>query len=211
MVLRLTVPSMRKSPSRRAFAAAVLVTALWQPRFVIAGGDQNDGFYLHCPVPLGVDAVRLESLKKTVYVMASVENQTLDGLHVVRAAHVGHVVRIDGSEVKTYPNALNFRVTASVLANDLQGIVPYTVSNQQGLNEFLLGWKFKLKIFRALKMTVIEPVNVKLIGVPAYEASRERVYRVNFETPNLPVDARLVLEVFDASGNRLTRFHLEML
>ena len=79
------------------------------------------------------------------------------------------------------------------------------------MNEFLLGLKFKLKIFRGLQMKTVNPSNVKLIGVPSYEPYDERVYRVSFETPDLPVDARLVLEVFDSTGTRLTRFHLEIL
>jgi hypothetical protein len=79
------------------------------------------------------------------------------------------------------------------------------------MNDFLLGLKFKLKVFRGLHMQQLTPSNVKLIGVPAYETYEERVYRVTFDTPDLPVDARLVLEVYDADGTRLTRFHLEML
>ena len=60
-------------------------------------------------------------------------------------------------------------------------------------------------------LTEIDPANVRLIGVPAYEPYAERVYRVSFNTPNVPVDERLVLEVFDSAGTRLSRFHLEIL
>jgi hypothetical protein len=60
-------------------------------------------------------------------------------------------------------------------------------------------------------MTEISPTNVKLIGVPSYQPYDERIYRLSFDTPNVPVDARLVLEVYDSSGTRLTRFHLEIL
>jgi hypothetical protein len=52
---------------------------------------------------------------------------------------------------------------------------------------------------------------VHLIGVPADQPFEERVYKVAFDTNEIPLDARLVLEVTGPDGARLSRFHLEVL
>lgn len=207
----LTVLTMRKSTLRLALTAMIVVSLLWQPLALSAQDDSFEEFSFHSPVPLGLDCIRVMPSKKTVYLLASAENQTLDGLKISRDPHVARVLRVDGSEVKSYPSALDFRVTASALPNDFRGIDEYEIQSKHSMNEFLLGLKFKLKVFQGLQMKTIAPANVKLIGVPSYEPYDERVYRVSFETPDLPVDARLVLEVYDSTGTRLTRFHLEML
>ena len=207
----LTVLTMRETSIRLALTAIIVVSLLWQPLALRAADDTFEVFSFHSPVPLGLDAIRVLPAKKIVYLLASVENQSLDGLKISREPHLGRVARIDGSEVKTYPSALDFRVTATALPNDFRGIDEYDVHSKHSMNEFLLGLKFKLKVFRGLHKKEIAPANIKLIGVPSYEPYDERVYRVSFETPDLPVDARLVLEVYDSTGTRLTRFHLEML
>src|SRR3954466_14485141 len=79
------------------------------------------------------------------------------------------------------------------------------------LNSFLLGMHFRLKVHRGLKVSVIKPENVHLIGVPADQPFEERVYKVAFDTNDLPLDARLVLEVTGPDGEKLSRFHLEVL
>jgi hypothetical protein len=210
-LFRTTVRTMPKISVRLALTAAILFSLLWQPKNLRAEDDQYETFYFHSPVPLGLEAIRVMPTKKMVYLLASAENQTLDGLQVNRAPHVGRVSRSDGSPVKTYPSGLDFRVTATALPNDFKGVDQFQVTTHEPMNDFLLGLKFKLKAFRGLKMVELTPANVKLIGVPSYQSYEERVYRVSFDTPNLPVDVRLVLEVYAADGTRLTRFHLEML
>ncbi len=206
-----TVSTMQKPLQRLALVLTVLSLVAVQPFKLLADDGQQEAFSFHSPVPLGVEAIKLEKSKKMVFVLASVENQSLDGLHITRAPHRGRVERVDGSLVKTYPSSLDFRVTASAMANELSGIESWTIQSDQQLNDFLLGLKFRLKVFRGLHMVEMKPANVKLIGVPAYQPYDERVYRVSFETPDVPVDARMVLEVYSADGQRLTRFHLEML
>src|SRR6266568_2855781 len=169
MARRTTVRTIREIALRSALTATILFTSLAQPNSLRADDDQYEVFNFHSPVPLGLDAVRVLQLKKTVYLLASAENQSLDGLHVSRVPHFASVVRTDGSEVKTYPGALDFRVTATALPNDFIGISEYEIKSHQSMNEFLLGLKFRLKIFRGLKMTELSPANIKLIGVPSYE------------------------------------------
>src|SRR5947209_3351386 len=115
-----TVLTMRQTSFRLALTVTLVVTMLLQPFSVRAEDDQHEAFYFHSPVPLGVDSIRLMPSKKVVYLLASAENQTLDGLHVERGPHVGRVARVDGTDVKTYPEALDFRVTATSLPNEFQ-------------------------------------------------------------------------------------------
>jgi hypothetical protein len=206
-----TVLTMREISLRLALIATILLSSLLQPFSLRADDDQHEAFYFHSPVPLGIDAVRILPSRRIVYLLASAENQSLDGIKVDRTPHIGRVARSDGSEVKSYPGALDFRVTATALPNDFRGIDEFDIKSEQPINQFLLGLKFKLKIYRGLHLRTVAPTNVNLIGVPSDQPFDERVYRVSFDTPNLPVDARLVLEVYDANGTRLTRFHLEML
>ena len=206
-----TVLTMREISLRLALTATILLTSLWQPFSLRADDDQHEAFYFHSPVPMGIDAIKLLPGKRIVYLLASAENQSLDGIKVDRTPHIGRVARTDGSEVKSFPGALDFRVTASALANEFRGIDEYEIKSQQPIYDFLLGLKFKLKLYRGLHLQFFFFFFVLLIGVPSDQPYDERVYRVSIETPNLPVDARLVLEVYDGHGTRLTRFHLEML
>src|SRR3569833_2352430 len=113
-----TVLTMREISLRLALTATILLTSLWQPFSLRADDDQHEAFYFHSPVPMGIDAIKLLPGKRIVYLLASAENQSLDGIKVDRAPHIGRVARTDGSEVKSFPGALDFRVTASALANE---------------------------------------------------------------------------------------------
>jgi len=62
-----------------------------------------------------------------------------------------------------------------------------------------------------MEMSVIEPELVQMIGVPADIAFDERIYRINFNVEQLPVTERFVLEVMSPEGERLTRFHFDLL
>jgi hypothetical protein len=175
------------------------------------GEDQVPDFSFRAPVPLGVEAFQLRPVGRKCFIMASVVNPALDGVHVVRELHGGSVTGPDGTPMPEYPAVLEFRVTASAMNDDLLGFEYENVEGVQNVNKFLLNLRFHLKIYRGLHMTVLRPVNVKLIGVPADQAFDERVYSLAFNTADIPVDARIVLEVLAPTGERLARFHLELL
>ena len=165
---------------------------------------------LHSPLALGVDAFRLLPVGGTFYLMACVENPELEGVTVFRD-HSWELVRDPrGNDLHTYPAVVQFRVTASTLAGEKMQVPPQAVRAETDLNSFLLGLRFQLKIDRSLDTTVINPENVRLIGVPSDQPFEERVYRVSFNTGGVPIDARLVLEVFAPNGERLSQFHLDL-
>jgi hypothetical protein len=86
-----------------------------------------------------------------------------------------------------------------------------TISTDQTPQNLLLKLKFQLKAYHGLQARVIEPESVQMIGVPADVPYDERVYRINFALDKLPITDRCVLEVLSPTGERLTKFHFDLL
>jgi hypothetical protein len=180
----------------------------------IAGEPTNQKTVLEYrfPVPLGADAFVLNPMRRSFYLLACADNPQLQNLKITRANLGGTVVGRDGSELRHYPAELSFRVTATAMDPEmLTSDVSQVESNGQDMNRFLLGLNFQLKIYRALHMEVVKPARVTMIGMPTDVPYDERIYRVTFDTDDIPVDARIVLEVMAPTGERLSRFHLELL
>src|SRR3954463_11648923 len=163
------------------------------------------------PLPLGADGYLLTPLNRRFFLMASADNPEFNMCRVTRVHLGGTVVGADGTQMRHYPQQLTFRVTASAIESDLLTSDIDSVKYSGDLNSFLLGMHFRLKVYRGLKVSVINPEHVHMIGVPADQPFEERVYKVAFDTNELPLNARLVLEVTGPNGERLSRFHLEML
>ena len=170
-----------------------------------------DVFWLRTPLPLGAEAYHLLPLNRQFYLLACIEDPRFDNLHVSRVRSSLFVVDAAGRNWQNYPAELNFRVTATGMADVLNNLDTSQIREDGDFNSFLLGLKFRLKVYRGLKMSILQPSSLKLIGMPADLPADERVFRVSFDTHNLPVDDRLVLEVLSPGGQVLSRFHLELL
>jgi len=166
-------------------------------------------FWLRAPLPLGNEEYRLKNAKKDFYIMASLENSSMDGVRVDRSR--GRVYSADGTPLRNYPPVLEFRVSASGMDDRLLGGKGSELDSKDTLNSYLLNLRFQLKVFRGLEMKELEPLSVKLIGVPADTPYDERIYRVSFELPDIPVDDRIVLNVLSPNGECLSKFHLQLL
>ncbi|HSE48468.1 MAG TPA: hypothetical protein VLA96_04610 [Terriglobales bacterium] len=168
------------------------------------------GYDFHAVVPLGYDTLRLEPAKKVVCLLASAEAIGFEGLQ--RREDNGRVLvtSASGEPVKHYPEVIDFRVTASARKKKLadRDDAPYPVHAEQPVNDYLLRLKFRLVIFHGLEARVLEPAAVRLIGVPADVPYDERVYRVSFNVGKVAVEDRMVLEVLDPDGNRVSKFPL---
>jgi len=169
-------------------------------------------YEFHSVVPLGSDVLRLQPARKTVYLMASAESAGFEGLH--RSEHDNEVVVSgpNGEPVREYPASLDFRVTASTKKKKLQDadVDPYPVRATGSVNDYLLKLGFRLKVFRGIEVREINPTEVKLIGAPGAVPCDERVYRVSFALGKVPLQDRIVLEVLDPAGERISKFHLEV-
>jgi hypothetical protein len=205
-----------RTPLRAFFSTAIPILAIVSG-LQLAGSAEGPKsgppptMLFHSPLPLGADGYLLRPLNRKFYLMASADNPEFDQCRVTRVHLGGTVVGADGTQMRHYPQQLTFRVTASAIESDILSSDIDLVNYSGDLNSFLLGMHFRLKVYRGLKVSVIKPERVHLIGVPADQPFEERVYKVAFDTNDLPLDARLVLEVTGPEGERLSRFHLEVL
>jgi hypothetical protein len=202
---------------RHLLLTKALTILLIVPVFCVSGiagapKSQKTVLQYRFPVPLGADAFVLNPERRPFFLLACADNPQLENLKITRVNLGGTVVAADGSQMRQYPAELSFRVTASALDPEMltSEILPVQ-SHGQDMNRFLLGLNFQLKVYRALHMKVLRPARVTMIGMPADVPYDERVYRVAFDTEDIPVDARIVLEVIAPTGERLSRFHLELL
>ena len=46
--------------------------------------------------------------------------------------------------------------------------------------------------------------------MPAEVSYDERIYRIRFNLGRIPIDDRIVLEVFSPTGERLSKFHVDL-
>jgi hypothetical protein len=151
--------------------------------------------------------------KKTVYLLASAESAQFEGMKRTENDGTVTVIGSDGSPARRFPSSIDFRLTASTNKKKVSDEVvdPYPIKAAAAdLNDYLLNLKFRLRIFHGLEMREFEPREVKLIGVPADVPYGERIYRASFDIGQVSLEDRLVLEVFDADGTRVSKFHLEV-
>ena len=171
--------------------------------------DPVTEFAFHAVVPLGVEGFVLHDLRQTMYLLASARDPQFEGYRRVMIEGRRTLLDAAGHPVLSYPRDLHFRVTASTRLK-LVGVASWPESAGQTANQYMLGLRFRLRIFRGLQQRVVNPSTVKMIGMPADVAYDERVYRVSFQVGELPITDRVVLEVLSPGGKRLSRFHLDL-
>lgn len=164
----------------------------------------------HSIIPLGGDALLLTPEKKTVYLLASAESPTFQGMQGATRDGRYTLVNERGDRVEFFPDRLNFRVTASVRKDKLSDLHAYPMPASVAAEDYVLNLGFRLKVFRGIEYRTVRPYGVKLIGVPADVPHEERVYRVSFELRDVHVDDRLVLEILAPSGERVSKFALAL-
>lgn len=166
----------------------------------------------HSLVPLGAEAFDLqgEGWKAMITLLASAENPQFEGM--VRRQVERHDVLFspDGSRIQHYPDHIAFRVTASFRTR-LMEPSPFPVGANGDANDYLLHLQFRLVIFDGLRQTVVQPESVEMIGMPGDIPYDERIYRIVVNLPQTPVRDRMVLEVRDSVGDRICKFHLDLL
>jgi len=182
--------------------------ALWSADQVSSFSDREYEF--HSVVPLGADALQLRPAKRVVNLLATAESHSFEGIRRVPDGDAMAVVGRDGRAVRYYPSQVSFRLTATGRGH-LQGIDAAPVDTQTDFNDYLLGLHFRLKVFRGVNFRFIEPQSVEMLGMPADIHYDERIYHIAFSLDHVPADDRIVLEVLDPSGERVSRFHLELM
>lgn len=173
-------------------------------------GEVNQTITFQRVLPLGVDSIVLEPGKQTVFLMAAALPEGLEGMRLERVGSERRLFTAEGSPVLHFPRSVEFRVTATARRDDFVELMAHPVPTRAGLNQFLLGLRFRLRVFHGLHNYTIEPEAVRLLGMPADVPYEERIFHVLFEMPTVPIEHRLVLEVLSAEGQRAGRFHLAL-
>ncbi len=174
------------------------------------GPDSPTEFVLRAPFPLGLEAFHVMPSKTSFYIFGSIENHDFDGIHVYRFHRKSTVTR-DGVPVRHYPENVVFRVTASTITPEGQLDPPSELDFKPEISQLLSGLRFRLLVLRGVEKQELQPSEVRMIGIPSDQPAQERIYRVSFHTHEVPTDARLALQVYTPSGERITRFRIELL
>ena len=161
-------------------------------------------------IPLGAEQFKLVPGGSEFYVMASVESPQFDGVRRITENERVRLATNTGNPFRFYPEYLQFRVSSSardkLIDND-----PWKIPATTDLNSFLTGLKFRIKIFKGLSARVIHPAFVEELGVPDDVPFDERIYSVGFNIGKVPIEDRVVMEVVAPSGERLCKFHLDLM
>jgi len=185
--------------------AAILSTSF----FAVAGPPNHDSTF-RWATPAGYDVLVLKPTGAQMSLLGLIECAELEGAQQVNAGVDARIVAADGHTITHFPRNFSFRVTAS-LRKTLLAPATTEIDTAHDPLDFLIKLKFTLKAYNGMEMRVIEPELVQMIGVPADIAFDERIYRINFNVEQLPVTERFVLEVMSPEGERLTRFHFDLL
>lgn len=173
---------------------------------LMAGGT----WHLHKRIPLGSEALMLEPLHRPIQILATAEAPQFEGWKLESRRGNAQLLDVSGKPVQQLPRDINFRVTVSARDKILESS-PSPLKTTKDLNDFLLDIHFQLQVFRGMEMRELKPASTKIIGIPADEASDERIYRASFDLGDVRPDDRIVLLVTDGVGNRVSKFHLEFL
>ncbi len=165
----------------------------------------------HSNIPLGAEGFLLKPSDRAFYLFATAQNARFEGMHQARVAGQRVLLDAQGRQVEHYPETVTFRVTASAWSEKLIGVALFPVKAAEDTNDYLLNLRFRVLIFHGLQVTTIEPAKVELIGMPADVPYQERIYNLTFEVGHVPVEDRAVLEVLSPDGERLCKFHLDLL
>jgi hypothetical protein len=175
------------------------------------GSYVNSVIDFHKVVPLGMDTVRLDPARELVSMLASVTSPGFEGM---RRSPVQGKVRLrnaSGKPVRSFPGELDFRVTAEQAQGKTAAENPVALQTAMTSAQFMLSLRFRLKVFHGLDSFYLEPTSVEQIGPPADVPSVERIYIAHFRLEQIPATDRLLLEVLTPGGERVLRFHMELL
>lgn len=160
--------------------------------------------------PEGYEVIALAPSGATLSLLALVECPAIDGAQQVAQGQNAKIVSAAGAILTRFPRHFSFRITAT-LRKTVVDEPTRSLTTADDPHRFLMELGFRLKAYDGLNMQPIKPESVEMIGMPADVAYDERIFRVNFDVGNRPVTERFVLEVLSPQGERIARFHFELL
>jgi hypothetical protein len=171
----------------------------------IAGNAPRGGNGLHPNIPAGYDVVVLKPSGANLSLMGLIECPELEGAQSASQGSNKKLVSADGDTIRHFPQRFSFRITASLRKMLIdRPVTSVDVSDEP--HELLLNLKFRIRAYNGLEAHEIVPESVEMIGMPADVPYDERVYRINVNNVDLPITARLVVEILTPQGGLITHF-----
>ncbi|HEX3094104.1 MAG TPA: hypothetical protein VHW72_15830 [Candidatus Angelobacter sp.] len=196
--------------SHRISRSGVLVIIAAFGLAAIAGNAPRGGNGLRPTLPAGYDVVALKPSGANLSLMGLIECPELEGAQSVAEGVNKKLVSADGDTIRHFPQRFSFRITAS-LRKMLMDRPAASVDISDEPQELLLNLKFRIRAYNGLENHEIVPESVEMIGMPADVPYDERVYRINVNNVDLPITARLVVEIRTPQGELLTHFPFSLL
>ena len=170
-----------------------------------AGTPSRVSNAMHSTMPAGYDVVLLKPSGANLSLMGLVECPDLEGVQSVSEGSHKKLVSADGDTIRHFPRRFSFRITAS-LRKMLMDRPAVSVNAGDEPRQLLLNLKFRIRAYNGLESHEIVPESVEMIGMPADIPYDERVYRINLNNVDLPITARLVIEIRTPQGELLAHF-----
>jgi hypothetical protein len=171
----------------------------------IAGNAPRGGNGLHPNIPAGYDVVLLKPSGANLSLMGLIECHELEGAQSASEGTHKRLISADGDTIRHFPQRFSFRITASLRKMLIdRPVASVDVSDEP--HELLLNLKFRIRAYNGLEAHEIVPESVEMIGMPADVPYDERVYRINVNNVDLPITARLVVEIRTPQGELITHF-----
>jgi hypothetical protein len=171
----------------------------------IAGNAPRGGNGLHPNIPAGYDVVVLKPSGANLSLMGLIECPELEGAQSVSQGSNKKLVSADGDTIRHFPQRFSFRITASLRKMLIDRPVT-SVDVSEEPHELLLNLKFRIRAYNGLEAHEMAVESVEMIGMPADVPYDERVYRINLNNMDLPITARLVVEILTPQGELITHF-----
>jgi hypothetical protein len=192
------------------FCLICLLAAFAVGGALAASNSWHTSPFFHATIPAGYDVLAIKPGNAVVSFLGLIECPELEGAQVVGEGTKARIVNADGQVLSNFPEHFSFRITASLRKTVLLDPTG-SIKTDEDPQDLLLKLKFQLKAYHGLGAHLIQPDSVQLIGVPADIPYDERVYRISFTLDKLPITDRCVMEVLSPEGNRITKFHFDLL
>lgn len=194
----------------RSAAAGLAAFAILAGPLTLARPRQESQPAYSTITPAGYEVITLKPSGAIVAVLGLIECPEVEGARHVAEGLQSRIVSAAGAPLAFFPRRFNFRVTATLRKTILEE-ASRSVATAEDPRQFILHLGFRLMVYNALEKQVLAPQAVEQVGMPDDIAYDERVFRVTFDVGKLPITDRFVLEVSSPEGERLARFHFELL
>lgn len=165
------------------------------------------GYKFHRWTPLGTETLLLKPSGQQLSMLLSLDSQFLDGTTKTMQGKEAVLQEADGARLETFPREISFRFSIGT-RTQFDATDPQVADTKLDAAELRDHVNFRLMIFDGLKAMVLEPKEVKMLGVPLDVPYNERIYKVTFGLPDVSVQRRMKLLILDPQGNRLANFQL---